>query len=678
MARAVGLEAAAKLVVVVSALLSVAVDLVLGSGAVRALPVYGGTAFALAFGVGRVWPRPVAFGLLATCYVAPAVMGLAFGHYVAPYYGIWLAALLGLILSTSTWASWHLDRPLGVVLGLWALTIAIGWPIVALREYDFAQGIAAWGPPSSGSGMFPGATVLWIASTASIALVSLLFVDWVFGRYAGERAERYTSDVILPLAVGSGISVAVALYQATVDINFLNGGVFPSVGRASGTMRDANPYGVVTALWGPAGVALIASLRGRPPAWAIAGVLFLSWCGFWVSGSRNALAAGAVGLAIVFWAQWRELSGRARSALLLSAAAVLVLAVAFATTIGDRVTSPVARVKQTFSVPPPTLTGMTAFLKRVWDPYSYGFVSGRMIQDVPIFGVGVGAFNVVVRDYAVAVDHPQVASDNAQNWFRHQLAELGLVGGIGWMGWTLILAYFIVAGRPQPWAKRSVSGIVRWLPGIFALVSLVGMPAMNASATITFWVLACWYLLLLDRSSLAGVLPSVRPRLMWAGVWAVALVFAAGTAVHAKTDLRVPNRALRFGWPYSYGFFDGHRPSRQTFDRMGRRAVAVFQTHGPYLKLTFWAEHEDLTSRPLPVRIWRGTERIGNLTLSGPSRVIWYVRAPPDRDWMMLEFEVGRTWSTESGGNQRSPEFGLSMANWEFVDSPPPGSAVVN
>ena len=52
-------------------------------------------------------------------------------------------------------------------------------------------------------------------------------------------------------------------------------------------------------------------------------------------------------------------------------------------------------------------------------------------------------------DYARAGGGPEVPFDNAQNWFRHQLAELGIVGCAGWLLWIVLFAGTLVRGRTR-------------------------------------------------------------------------------------------------------------------------------------------------------------------------------------------------------------------------------------
>ena len=50
-----------------------------------------------------------------------------------------------------------------------------------------------------------------------------------------------------------------------------------------------------------------------------------------------------------------------------------------------------------------------------------------MVKDHPIEGVGVGMFHTLVHDFGTLRGY-DIPADNAQSWFRHMIAELGLLG----------------------------------------------------------------------------------------------------------------------------------------------------------------------------------------------------------------------------------------------------------
>ncbi len=72
----------------------------------------------------------------------------------------------------------------------------------------------------------------------------------------------------------------------------------------------------------------------------------------------------------------------------------------------------------------------------MWNRNTYGAVATRMIETYPWFGIGVGSFHVMFADFATARRAATMTvPDNAQNWYRHQLAEFGVIGSLAWIAW---------------------------------------------------------------------------------------------------------------------------------------------------------------------------------------------------------------------------------------------------
>src|SRR6185437_15547275 len=120
---------------------------------------------------------------------------------------------------------------------------------------------------NSSIGIPPSIEAVGITQTALTLGLPLLWLDWLFGAFQRDRLKQLTRWVIAPLAVSWLLCAAAGLYQGFVDMLFLNGGLFGYMGRASGTMVDANPFGVVSAMWG---AALFARGAGSNRRWAIA------------------------------------------------------------------------------------------------------------------------------------------------------------------------------------------------------------------------------------------------------------------------------------------------------------------------------------------------------------------------------------------------------------------------
>ena len=137
------------------------------------------------------------------------------------------------------------------------MTIAVSWPVVAFREFDFTLGLFRYAP-----GLSPGngAAQVWVCDVAVTLGVGILWFDWLVSVFKDDEAG-FRRWVLLPLGASWAIATSVGIYQLFGDMFFLNNGLFGELGRASGTMRDANPFGVVAALGGPALVAAASLTR---------------------------------------------------------------------------------------------------------------------------------------------------------------------------------------------------------------------------------------------------------------------------------------------------------------------------------------------------------------------------------------------------------------------------------
>jgi hypothetical protein len=492
---------------------------------------------------------------------------------------------------------------------------------------------------------------------------------------------------------------SVAIYQLFADVSFLNETVYGNVGRASGTMFDANVCGTVAALW-IGGTILWAQRMGRwRPYMLIAGVA-ATWLAVWASGSRTAFAAAVLVSAFSLAAQYAVRShaaeghaaeghaaeGRAaRGSLSVNAvlrvvlaAGVVVMLLVLLANANLAVVGPVKRVRD-------TLPGLSAgsvrdFAVEMWNRNRYGPAATAMIRQFPVFGVGVGSFHLLVSDFAtLSSPGGGLPPDNAQNWYRHQLAEVGLLGSLGWILWVVGFAGFVLRRHASsPPAAWTVRGMLL----AFAMISLLGMPGQDLSVTITFWTLAFWY------ASLAGVVPTptpdspwyksiVAPRAAkvawrsWAIIGAIVVAHAVGTAHLAATSLRVPARAQRAGWPYSYGFYwpepDG---SGGEYRWARRRAVAVVTASGRWMALTVWVNHLDIGARPVDTKAWVDGHLVVDTRLESTAPVTKYLRVPDGEERVLVETRVSRVIRPSDFGALDDRELGL-LVQWRFTTAPP-------
>ena len=623
---------------------------------------------------GRRFGDRVVSCWLTLTYLAPALAMLGLGDFRLWDLTPWLAGLLGAMVATADPMRWHLPTPWRAPLAGWGLVIAVSWPVVWLRELDFAPSVLSVADvANNGAGVSPGIGLLWVYGVVVTHGLGLILIDWLFAVFGREERARLQRRVLLPLGLGWGGAWLVGLYQSSVDSAFLNRGFWVVTGRASGTLMDANPFGMVAALWGAIGLALV--LGGRPTPTgvptgsrlALAGVvLAASWYGLWISGSRSALGAGAVILLCAVW-QLKGLTGhlpRRRVATLGVAVALLAGVVWLGVTSSSLMVGPWERLAE--QRPSSSVASVRAVATELWDRNWYGTTAVRIIADSPYVGVGVGSFRLLVPDVSYELGHGRLEPDNAQNWFRHQVAEFGVLGSIGWMVWVALFLRLLMTGRPVEGAAVSAH-FVRGALLALGLASLVGMPTQNAAVVVTFWVLVFWYTVLIE-------LP-VRPTLSWldrgrtwGAVWVVALVYVTGLAYVSWVDLRVPYRAQRADWDYAYGFYEPDAAGTvDEFRWASRRALAVVPLTDRWIEVTAWTHHPDVRERPVDLKVWIDGVPLIDSRRNGGEPITAAVRIPDRQTRVLIEAEVDRTWRPSDRGETDTRDLGPGV-RWRFID----------
>jgi hypothetical protein len=303
-------------------------------------------------------------------------------------------------------------------------------------------------------------------------------------------------------------------------------------------------------------------------------------------------------------------------------------------------------------------------------------------------GVGIGGYYPLVEMYSKRAGR-RSTFDNAQNWYRHQLAELGLIGSLPWILWTILFAGFLVRTRGDG-EDSAPAGIVKWTIVALGAISLFGVPAQNPAVALTFWTFVFWYVRLTASASVAGpdiprLPPGVDRNVAWALVFVLVAGHAAGTLAEARGALRVPHRAARGAasaggaWEYEYGLYDVEEsPDRTWFRWTEGRAVAVVERErrlrgNRWMKLTVWASHPDVRERPLSAKVWGyGRELVIDEEQWDGSPVTGYFTVMYGHS--LVETWVSRTWRPSDHGAHDGRELGLAL-RWEFVSERPDEAA---
>jgi hypothetical protein len=289
-----------------------------------------------------------------------------------------------------------------------------------------------------------------------------------------------------------------------------------------------------------------------------------------------------------------------------------------------------------------------------------------MIREHPLTGVGFGTYHWLAPDYWRVQTDQALPFDNAQNWWRHQMAEFGLVGALPLIAWSCCLCWLIVSGRPgkaHVWADISVRGL---LVGI-GLISLVGMPTQNPLVMMWFLYLAAWLALLAPPSHRSLHWP-VAARLGWPVAAALAVFYAAGHLALARGPLAVGERAVRAHRDYAVGTYAPEStPAGAEFRWTREDARFTLRTRSRVVVVRSWVAHPDAAVRPVTLRIATPCQEILLEELHNERLVSLALELPDDGPLVLLT-HVSRTWRPSASGELDNRELGAGLVI-DYVES---------
>jgi O-Antigen ligase len=665
---------AARILVIVSTVLAAFAEGYLGAGtSVRPEILWIGVAGFIAMVALGQQCRPIAMPvLMAALYLTPAILYLAFNAVDYGLDAIWILPLLGLILSERAALTWSLPERWQWPLITWAVIISLAWPIVFFREVDFLPWILPLQRVSNSSdGAPPWLVAQNVAYFALLHNVGILLID-ALCRWYHRDAARFRREILAPMLTAAAIAAAVAAYQGFVDLKFLNTGFWAYMLRASGTLADANKLGAVAGFW-TIGAMVFARRMTQPWNTVVPVVaLVLGVSAVWLSGSRTGLASVMIssviaGVEALRWLKldFRKLAFAGLGALALGGVMVVVLQNASTHTIVQRGTLGY--------LPFVGDRGMAASADELlWDRYGYGPAAIQMIREHPLAGVGLGIYHSQSHDFGKLAGRTVPAPDNAQAWWRQNLAELGLLGFIPLVGWCVIFGRTLFSKSPAG-RDQLVTGMLRGLLIAFFIASLFGLPSQSAAITMTFWVFAFWFFL--EHGSDGGGATAIKNWRMVAAL-TVSLVAAHAvlTAVDAFGNLRPRNRAERIGWYYRYGYHISNDGADVEADPGGnaigrrwtmKRSLAVIPVKGKVLKFVAWVDHPDADANPIHTQVYADSMLVYEGDLRRTPLFI-DIPATAGKTYMTIETAVDRTFRPSDAGSRDDRELGLSIRDWTW------------
>ena len=625
------------------------------------------TALAAALGVAGERVRFIALRIvLSIMYVLPAVMIGSIGNENFSIEYVFLLPLLGLTCFGPGASRWSLPDSWKWPLITWAMIISLSWPVVFMREIDFRYWLLWTTTANTSIGFSPGEVNQHVTYLAVVHNLGILWIDALFRWYRTDRI-RFTREVVYPLAITAAIGSVVAIYQGLVDLTFLNRGFWTYMLRAAGTHGDPNRLGAIAAFWTLGTVVL--ARRFAPPWQSIAsiGSIVVGIGAVWTSGSRTGLAAIIVSLAIGAFETIRAWRFDIRRLAPFAGGAV-VAAIIVAVVLHNATTHTVVQ-RGTLGYLPfvGDRTILNSANELLWERFGYGPAAIDMIKDHPIDGVGVGMFHTLVHDFGKLRGY-DISSDNAQNWFRHVVAELGVLGSIPIFWWCIVFASLMFS-RAGPSSDRLSVGLLRGVLIGFVVASMFGMPGQAAVVAITFWVFAFWFVLEREDDP-SAVRQSSWTRLAALAAGIVIALHVTMTIVDARGELRPRHRAQRFGWFYRYGIGElepdpGGNPIQRRW--AGQEALVVIPVKGKVLKFVAWIDHPDGDEKPPHVRVRADARVIFDGPLKRSEPLFMDIPATPGKTHMVIETSVDREYRPIDHGGTDRRRLGLSIRDfvWE-------------
>ena len=652
-------------------------------------PVAGFTvraAAAVAFAVSsfstKRWSRTPAIVATAAA-IAPVFLAALTGTAALNvFYTVILAALFGALLPTLPLNGWRLPSSWRLPIVAWALTLSFGWPVMIVREAGLRLGtLRDTGTLDSWALLTTPQVESWILYVAITQLAGVVWLDWLFGPGSGIRDPGSEStalsrpDVRIPnpvhgLWIGATLASIAAIVQGTIAMSFLNAEPWIGLRRAAGTMLDANAYGAVAAVAGPLAFVSIPRLLNRHVRALQASALAINWAGAWMSGSRTALLCGVFGTLLLAYELVRsssrdEIASR-NTWSLLAGVAVVVLVLA----IGAGAIGPLERIR-TADTP----------VQELWTRGGYGSVATRMVRDYPLTGVGIGSFNWMAPDYWRQIANDKLPFDNAQNWWRHQVAELGLIASLPILFWSVWMAWLVVTRRASA-AHRLESQTLRGLLIGIGAASLVGMPTQNPIVLLMFFACAARFEILTREERIPN--PALRapqgapslsrgesriPAIAWAAAFLIAVGYASAQLVLARGPLKPLERAARTNRDYIIGTYPSEPLPQGQFRWTRRRATFALAAQSTHMMIRYHVEHPDVGTHPVRMRIATPCQTIVDRVFTDMSVDGQALELPEGQTRVVFETEVSRTWRPTDFGKPDRRDLGAAVEA-DFVETP--------
>jgi hypothetical protein len=255
-----------------------------------------------------------------------------------------------------------------------------------------------------------------------------------------------------------------------------------------------------------------------------------------------------------------------------------------------------------------------------------------------------------------------LAFDTAQNWWRHQLTELGVIGALPLFLWSAVIAWTALTARARA-GREFETTVIRGLIIAIGLASFIHVPTQTPLVLLWFFLLLAWFhRLTTERHPMRFTIP-------WPAVAAFALAYAGGQAVLARGSLAVTERAARFERSYATGLH-GPEPLEGggTFTWTRGRATFVWPARTRWLVVRVWAHHPDIAANPVGLTLTTRCATLLDERLTSGAPVSVGILLPEGTRTVEAELQVSRTWRPSDYGGDDRRQLGAGITA-DFVES---------
>jgi hypothetical protein len=303
-------------------------------------------------------------------------------------------------------------------------------------------------------------------------------------------------------------------------------------------------------------------------------------------------------------------------------------------------------------------------LASLWNRGGYGPIALRMTREFPLTGVGAGSYRILAPDYWRAMANDALPLDNAQNWWRHQIAELGVFGGALIIAFSLLVAWRVLRGRERDGRERDVASAstVRGLLIGLGVTSFFGMPTQNPLVLYWFLGLVAWFAWLVPDPVLHRDTHAREPRVAWVVAAALAVAYAAGHLLLAVGPLHPAQRAQHANRDYVIGAYPTEPlPEGNEFRWTGREARFIWAARTRYMAIRFWAHHPDIASKPVHVTVTSPCGLLFDEDLASDASMSLGMALPEGQRTLEATVRVSRTWSPSDAGEPDDRRLGVGI-----------------